>query len=92
MNAIVNIDLTDSYSIYFRTAKIRGRWFRGLLGTTFWITLRGISGFCVTPGLLVPSHPHLVSDLCSFKFTMFLNIGFNIFGRIVLWCKLGGVL
>ena len=67
-----------------------GHCFWVLLGTRFRIHLRGLlSGFRVTPGLLVPEHPSTVPFCRSFEFSVYFLIGFKNPGCIVLCCQIG---
>ena len=51
-------------------ANPRGHWLWVLLGTRFRITIRGLSGFRITPGLLVTAQPSIVPVIRSFHFLL----------------------
>ena len=56
-----------------------GHWLRVLFCTKSRIPLKGLSGFPVSPGLLVTAHPLLVSVCQSFEFSIYFCC-FDIFG------------
>ena len=55
----------------------------------FWITLRGLSCFRVTPGLVVPAHPLPFPVRRSVEFSMCFIVGFKYIGLVFLWCHVG---
>ena len=58
-------------------------------GIGFQFPLRGLSGFGVTPGLVVPEHPLPVTLFWSFEFYMYFVVGLKYLGIIVIWGNIG---
>ena len=61
-------------------------------GIWFRIPLRGLSGFRVTPGLVVPEHPLPVPFSRSFAFSVYFLFLLNILVSLFCGARLGGVL
>ena len=62
-----------------------------MFGNRLRISLKGLSGFRVTPGLLVMAHPHPVTVCQSFEFSMYFLLLSKILVAYFYGAKLGGV-
>ena len=60
-------------------------------GIGFWISLRGLFYFRVTPGLVVPSHPLLVQFLGLLSFLCIFLLLSNILVSLLCGAMLGGI-